>query len=188
MPIEEIRQLMLHLFEHWGLPKAIRTDNGEPFGAPSRDVIPFMSLWLEAWGIKAILNRPRTPQQNAHVEANQFTSARWAEITRCQTVKELQACLDEAARFQRDVYPVTRLGNASRKQVFKNLYSIPRPFSVKAFDEQKAYAVLAEANYPRKVSTVGIISLYSNHFNVGKKHNKEIIHVTFDPKNVEWVF
>lgn len=178
---------MLELFEQWGLPKAVRTDNGEPFGVPSRDVIPFMSLWLKAWGITPVLNRPRNPQENAHVEANQFTSTRWAETTKCHTVEELQEQLDEAARFQRDIYKVTRLGNATRREVFKNLYTKPNTFCKKAFDEKRAYQLLGKVVYPRKVSSCGTISLYSHPFQVGQKHKGKIVFTTFDPDRVEWV-
>ena len=58
---------MLDLFREWGIPQALRSDNGEPFGVPSRDVVPFMSLWLAAWGIRPILNRPRRPTDNPNV-------------------------------------------------------------------------------------------------------------------------
>ncbi|MEZ4991386.1 MAG: hypothetical protein R2824_13270 [Saprospiraceae bacterium] len=97
VPWNQITSLLLEIFKQWGLPKAIRTDNGAPFGVPSRDVVPVMSLWLIAWGIQPILNRPRRPEQNAHVESNQGTSQRWAEVKQCQNLQQMQLRLDEAA-------------------------------------------------------------------------------------------
>jgi transposase InsO family protein len=80
---------LLQLFTKWGLPKAFRTDNGMPFGLPSRDSIPIMSLWLKGWGIHPILNRPKHPQDNAKVERAQGTSSRWAEIDKATDIIDL---------------------------------------------------------------------------------------------------
>ena len=178
---------MLEAFSQWGMPKAIRTDNGEPFGVPSRDVVPFMSVWLKAWGIQPILNRPKQPQDNPHVENNQGTSSRWAEVYQCQSIEQMQQRLDEASRFQRDVYPVRRIGNVSRKKVFPELYQKPRPFEQVQFDLQKAHQFLAQAIYPRKVSANGTITLYSRRFQAGYKYRGQILFVKFDPKQVAWL-
>lgn len=178
---------MLEAFTEWGIPGAIRSDNGEPFGVPTRDVIPFMSLWLIAWGIQPILNRPRQPQDNPHVENNQGTSSRWAEVFECKNIPQMQQRLDEACRFQRDIYPVRRIGNVPRKRVFPGLYEKARPFEQARFDEQKAYAFLAQAVYPRKVSAYGTISLYSQKFQVGFKYRGQILFVKFDPDSLSWL-
>lgn len=178
---------MLELFQQWGMPKAIRTDNGEPFGVPTRDVIPFMSLWLKAWGIQPILNRPGQPQDNPHVEGNQGTASRWAEVLQCQTIAQMQDRLDEACRFQRDIYPVRRIGKAPRKQVFPNLYTKVRPFEQTQFDEQKAYQYLAQAVYPRKVSSNGTISIYTKRFQAGFQFRGQTLFIKFDPDKIEWL-
>ena len=169
------------------MPARVRTDNGEPFGVPTRDVIPVMSLWLEAWGITPILNRPRHPQGNAHVENNQRTASRWAEVKQCRTVIELQAALDEACRIQRDIYPVKRIGSVPRKKVFPQLYQNTRLFEQARFDEQKAYEFLAQAIYPRKVSANGSIMLYGQTFQVGLKFRRQILFLKFDPSGLAWL-
>ncbi len=178
---------MLLIFKEWGMPKAIRTDNGEPFGVPTRDVIPFMSLWIKAWGIDPILNRPKQPQDNAHVENNQATSSRWAEVFKCTSIEQMQRQLDEACHFQRDIYPVRRIGNASRKQVFPKLYDNPRLFEKVNFDEQRAYDFLAQVIYPRKVSARGTIALYNQPFQVGFKFRGQVLFVKLDPMKVKWL-
>lgn len=170
------------------MPLAIRTDNGEPFGVPTRDVIPILSLWLVAWGIIPILNRPRRPQDNAKVESNQGTASRWAEVYHCQSLEQMQHNLDEACALQRDHFPVKRIGKATRSQVFKDLYTVKRPFDQAVFDEQKAYRYLAQAVYPRKVSAVGTTSVYNQPFQVGAAHKGKTVFVKFDPNNVAWLF
>ena len=178
---------MLGLFRQWGMPKALRSDNGEPFGVPTRDVVPIMSLWLAAWGIRHVLNRPKRPTDNANVENNQRTSARWADAYRCADVGQLQERLDEAARCQREVYKVKRLGKVARKEVFPELYDNPRRFDESLFDEKLAYELLSLAIYPRKVSSAGTVSIYSKSFSVGLKHKGTVVFCKFSPKDLAWL-
>ena len=139
------------------MPKAIRSDNGEPFGVPTRDVVPFMSLWLKAWGITPILNRPRRPTDNPKVERG-------------------QGCL-----IQREKYRVVRLGNVTRGQLHKSLFEKPRPFEEARFEEKQAYQYLALAAMPRKVSSNGTIIVYGKVFSIGPKHKGKVVIVKFNP-------
>jgi hypothetical protein len=169
------------------MPKAIRTDNGEPFGVPTRDVVPFMSLWLKAWNIIPILNRPRRPTDNAKVERGQGTTSRWAELSKCANLNMLQQQLDNACLTQREKYPVVRLGNVTRSQLHKSLEDKTRPFDQTIFDEKKAHAHLTLAVMPRKVSINGTIVIYNKVFSVGMSHKRKIMMIKFDPIHVAWM-
>lgn len=184
---QNLLDLLIQMFQEWGMPKAIRTDNGSPLGAPSRTVIPLVSLWLAAWGVRHILNRPRMPTDNPNVENNQATSARWAEIDSCKDLTEVEMKLAEAGRYQRDHFKVSRLGKVTRKQLYDKLYNNPRPFDQVQFDPQKAYQLLAKAIYPRKISTNGVITIYDQPFSIGAKYRGQIVFVTFDPKEIAWI-
>lgn len=181
-----MRDLLLDLFRQWGLPGAVRTDNGEPFGVPKRDVIPVLSLWLAAWGVTPILNRPRVPQDNAKVERNQGTVGRWLEVQHCADLGGLQRRLDEICHAQRSAYPVQKLRGSTRAEVFKDLFEVKRPLDPQAFDEKKAHLLLQKAAYPRKVNTNGAISIYDKVFQVERKHRKTIVVLTFDPSTTAW--
>lgn len=183
----EIGALLLEQFQSWGMPQAIRSDNGSPLGVPSRSVIPIISLWLAAWGVRHILNRPRRPTDNPNVENNQYTSARWAEVYKCQGHVEMQEQLDQACVYQRDFFKVSRLGKVTRKQLYARLYNNPRQFDPKLFDEQKAYQLLAQAVYPRKISDNGVITIYDKPFSVGCEHRGKITFVTFSPAELAWI-
>lgn len=187
VPLAVIRAVLVQLFEQWGLPKAIRTDNGSPLGAPSRAVIPIMSLWFAAWGIKHILNRPRRPTDNPNVENNQRTSARWAEVYQCKDHFEMAQKLQEACLYQRDFFKVSRIGKVTRKKLYPKLYQNPRTFDLATFDEHKAYKLLAQAIYPRKVSENGAITIYNKAFSVGAKHRGKVAIVTFFPTEIAWI-
>lgn len=187
VPIEQIRQFLLEHFQRWIIPKAIRSDNGEPFGVPTRDVVPLMSLWLKAWDITPILNRPRRPTDNSKVERGQGTTSRWAELSKCANLNMLQQQLDNACLTQREKYPVVRLGKVTRSQLHKSLTDKTRPFDQAIFDEKKAYALLSLAVMPRKVSINGTIVIYNKVFSVGVSHKRKIMMVKFDPIRMEWV-
>jgi putative transposase len=177
---------MLELVIKWGLPQAIKTDNGDPFGVPSRDVIPIMSLWLTGWGINPILNRPRHPQDNAKVERAQGTSSRWAEIEKATDAQDLQQRLDIIITEQRDKYQVKRLKYAARTKVFPELYENKRLFADKTFDIQAAYAFLSSKTLQRKVSSTGIIALYSKHLQVHQKLKGQYVFVKFNIQKTGW--
>jgi hypothetical protein len=185
--ISEIKTCLIQMFQTWGMPLAIRTDNGEPFGVPTRDVIPILSLWLLAWGIRPLLNRPRRPQDNPKVERNQGTAHRWAEVYQCTSVSQMQTQLDDICDIQVGIYPLTKLGNASRSEVFTGLKQIARPFDQAVFDEKKAYEHLEKAIYPRKVSTAGAITLYNKSFQVGLKHRGKIVCMKFRSTDLSWM-
>jgi transposase InsO family protein len=182
-----VRQFLLQLFKTWGLPKAFRTDNGMPFGLPSRDAIPLMSLWLKGWCINPILNRPKHPQDNAKVERAQGTSSRWAEIGKATDSIDLQRRLDVIIQEQRDKYPVKRLKYAFRTQVFPDLYDIKRPFDDLKFDVAAVYEFLGAKTLQRKVSTSGDVSIYAKRFHIHLKLKGILVFVKFDPLKMQWM-
>lgn len=146
-----------------------------------------MSLWLAAWGIRPILNRPRTPQQNAKVERNQGTTAKWAEVYDCADIQTMQLKLDEACDHQRNYYPVKKLGNRSRSDVFATLNQNHRSFDAGLFDEQKAWTYLAQAIFPRKVSANGTVHIYHKSVQAGAYLKGKMVILKFNPKNCAWM-
>lgn len=185
--MKQAAQLLIELFEQWGKPKAIRSDNGSPIGVPDRNIVPILSLWLAAYGIRHILNRPRRPTDNANVENNQNTSARWADVYNCDDYIQMQEKLDEICVYQREFFKVSRLGQVTRKQLYPKLYSIPTPFDPKDFDVQKAYQLLEKATFPRRVSCNGTISIYSHVFSIGRTYKRQDVILTFCGQQVAWI-
>lgn len=89
--------------------------------------------------------------------------------------------------FAKRPLPVKRIGKSSRRDLFKDLYTVARPFQQAVFDEQKAYRYLAQAVYPRKVSTGGTAAIYNKPFQVGAAHQGKTVFVKFDPSNIAWI-
>jgi transposase InsO family protein len=63
--IAGVRTAFEQLFQQWGLPKAIRADNGSPFGCTrARAGLTQLSAWWVALGIEVIFGRPGHPEDN----------------------------------------------------------------------------------------------------------------------------
>ncbi len=64
---EAVSEFLRRVFERWGLPQAVRVDNGSPWGTQS-DIPSALALWLVGFWVKVVLNRPRHCTDNAIVE------------------------------------------------------------------------------------------------------------------------
>lgn len=187
VPIEDITSFLIASFTQWGLPKAIRTDNGLPFGSPKRDIVPLMSLWLKSWDIIPVLNPPRRPQTNAKVERAQGTSSRWAELSKAIDLNDLQKRLNKALTDQRETFPVKRLGKVSRAALFqKDLYAQNRPYKEQVFDAEKGLAFLAQSTFLRKVDSQGTANNYAKDFQVGAAYKGQIVIFRFNVEKKAW--
>jgi putative transposase len=62
-------------FEEYGLPNAIRSDNGQPFGAPSvgSRALSRLGVWFIRLGIRPERIAPASPQQNGRHERMHWT-------------------------------------------------------------------------------------------------------------------
>jgi hypothetical protein len=167
VPTELIKAELIRIFKKWGKPKAIRVDNGEPFGSSEPSTTTPLALWLIGYGIHVIWNKPACPQQNGKVERAQSTSRRWSEIMKCADFETAQKQLNEAARLQRDCFQVSRLKNLTRKQAFEGLYTPIRIWDDEAFEPMKVYQFLKNKKYIRKVSSNGQITHFGYQPTVG---------------------
>jgi hypothetical protein len=173
---------MCHCFEQWGVPRRIKVDNGKPLGDPQRSSVPVLALWLIALGIQVIWNRPRSPKDNPRVERMQATSSRWVETEQCDNCAELQSRLDRAARVQTEQYPLRRMSNKNRKELYPTLYSNSRVYSeADAFDLNKVKAYLSgEVIFVRKVSKRGIINFYAQSVYIGIRYKNSYAYLHYD--------
>lgn len=65
---EHVKPLMERAFREFGLPVAIRTDNGSPFASVGRGGLSRLSVWLVRLGIRHERIAPGKPQQNGRHE------------------------------------------------------------------------------------------------------------------------
>lgn len=62
---EAIQPVLKRLFRRQGLPRAIRVDNGPPFGGASARGLSRLAVWWRRLGIAVEYGRPAHPQDNA---------------------------------------------------------------------------------------------------------------------------
>jgi putative transposase len=137
-------------FREFGLPMMIRSDNGEPFAAPSLGRLSRLSVWWIRLGIRPDLIAPASPYQNGAHERMHRTLK--AETTRPPGA-DLAGQQRRFARFRR-IYNHERPHEGIDQQQPDRLYTTSRrPLPTR----------LAEVEYPghyeiRRVSAEGGIS------------------------------
>lgn len=182
-----MQKALCAIFERRNKPGSIRVDNGEPFGSPSNDTPPPLSLWLIAHDVDVIWNKPRCPQMNGVVERLQGTSSRWAEIHACPSHETLQRRLDEEAFVQRQVFPVSRLGNKTRIETFPDLEKSDRDWNPSAFCPKRVHDFLAKKVFTRKVSSTGQITHFGQKISGFPKFKGQFVQIKLDASALEWV-
>ncbi len=130
----------------WGLPRAMKFDNGQPFADTTANMIPPLALWLLGIGIELIYNRPNSPQANAKVERCQGTSARWAEPGQMASAAQLKQRLEEVCYDHVFRYPTRVCGGNTRIVCFPELLQNPKPFQPEQFDLDKVMAAYEKSD------------------------------------------
>jgi len=146
------------LFQRYGLPTAIRTDNGEPFAAPSLARLSRLSVWWIRLGITPVLIAPASPYQNgAHERMHRTLKAETAR----PAAADLRAQQRRFHAFRRR-YNEVRPHEALGQQPPSRLYTTsPRPLPRR----------LAPVEYPphyevRRISAPGNMSWHSRNITV----------------------
>lgn len=156
-------------FARWGLPDAVRVDNGRPWSA-GRELPSALALWLLGLGVAVVWNRPRHSTDNAVIERAHGVCQRWVEPATCPDLATLQARLERFTTLQREAYPGP--AGPSRLAAFPVLAHGGRPYDPTAegaqWDEARVWAALAPRVWPRRVDTVGRISVYNRALGVGR--------------------
>lgn len=176
------------IFQQWGLPGALRVDNGAPWGSWN-DLPPALALWWLGLGITVVWNRPRHPQANGVVERWQGLLEAWGEPGQCADRAAWEARLGWVVQVQREQYPA--IDGASRLAAYPGLAERGRPYDLAQEAAQwqlsRVTAYLAQGLWPRRVSRVGQISLYNRAYGVGRAYAGQSVWVRFDAVTHAWV-
>jgi hypothetical protein len=173
-----VRAALRDAFARWGLPGALRVDNGPPWGSWG-DLPPDLALWALGLGVAMVWNRPRHCQANGVVERGHGVCQQWVDPATCADLASLQRRLDWAAGVQRERYPA--IDGASRLAAYPALAAGGRAYAPEReeqlWDERRVWAVLEGGLWRRRVDRVGRISLYNRAVPVGRRHAGERVSV-----------
>ena len=175
-------------FEHWGLPKALRVDNGSPWATQS-DIPSALALWLVGLGVKVIVNRPGQSTDNGIVERDHGVLAGWVEPHQAHSLPDFQKQLDWAQQMQREGYPAIK--GTTRLETYPGLRTNARRYA-RAQEQgfwqmQRVLDYLATRLWIRRVDQVGRISLFSTAYSVGRAYKRQSVTIHLDARTRHWV-
>jgi len=121
-----VQTRLIAAFERYGLPDAILTDNGAPWGDGPGSPYTRLGVWLMRLGIRVLHGRPYHPQTQGKDE--RFHRTLVAEVLRGRAFRDLAACQTAFDRW-RDVYNLERPHQALDLQTPATRYTLsPRPY------------------------------------------------------------
>lgn len=174
--------------EIWGMPQAMRFDNGTPWGTAS-PTPSAMALWLAGLGIALEFGRPRVSTDNAVVERAHGVLNSWVCPEMCTDFDRLCDRLQRFTRLQREQYPVG--AHPSRLDAHPELTTVQRPYdraiNEADWDATLMYHYLARFRFQRKVEINGRVTVLGGEYSVGRDYKRQTVALQFDEDTAEWV-
>lgn len=121
------------LFREFGLPQAIRTDNGPPFGSVGLASLSPLSVWFMQLGIHPDHTRPAKPQDNGRHERFHRTLKEATATPPQATLRKQQRAFDEFLEY----YNYDRSHQALEQKLPADFYTpSPRPYPRKVTEPE----------------------------------------------------
>ena len=113
----ECRPVFQRLFQEYGLPELLRTDNGAPFATSALGRLSQLSVWWIRLGIYPELIEPAHPEQNGRHERMHRTLKRATARAPAPTARSQQQRFDMFRAGYNDVRPHEVLHDATPASV-----------------------------------------------------------------------
>jgi transposase InsO family protein len=151
---ETVRDQMVRVFQRYGLPEVIRSDNGSPFAARSSPLgLSRLSAWWLSLGINLDRIQPGRPDQNGGHERMHRDLAWDVERVAAEDAATQQASLDVWRRTFNEERPHEALGMRVPQEVYR---ASPRKFDPAPVELAYPRGFLA-----RKVSDPGCVKVHN---------------------------
>ena len=174
-----VRERLVAVFRHYGLPFEMLMDNGPPWGDAGDQPYTALAVWLIRLGVQVTHGRPRHPQTQGKEERLHRTLI--AEVLNGRSFRDLADC-QRAFDAWRPVYnherPHEALGLATPGERYR-----PSP---RAFPETLPALEYGPGDLVRKVSSDGLISFRNRPVRVGGAFRGQ--HVALRPTTCDGVF
>ena len=162
-----IRPIFEAAFREYGLPLAIRTDNGAPFATTTVGSLSRLSIWWLKLGIRPERIAPGKPSQNGRLERLHRTLKAETATPPQPNVRLQQRAFD---RFRRE-YNTQRPHEAIDYQTPASLYQpSPRPYPLR--EPEMVYPDDMEL---RRVKAQGDISCWNRHIYLSETLARELV-------------
>jgi len=125
---EETKPWFEEVFKEYGLPEAIRTDNGAPFASVGLGGLSKLSVWFIKLGIKPERIEPGHPEQNGRHERMHRSLKEATAKPPKRDIKEQQIAFDEFVLEYNDERPHEALGQKTPASYYRPSL---RPYPVK---------------------------------------------------------
>jgi len=116
--IEGARAVFERAFESYGLPQAMRCDNGSPFGSQGAGGLTRLSVWWLKLGIEPHFIRPASPQENGRHERMHRTLKAQTSRPAAADAKAQQERFDRFRRHYNEERPHEALGQTPPGQAY----------------------------------------------------------------------
>lgn len=120
-----VRPCFERLFREYGLPAAIRTDNGVPFASTGLHGLTQLNVWWMRLGIQHQRIRPASPHENGAHERMHRTLKREATRPAAANRRRQQLAFDRFRALFNEHRPHEALGDRTPASVYR---ASPRPF------------------------------------------------------------
>jgi transposase InsO family protein len=118
-------------FREYGLPHALRTDNGSPFATTGAGQLSHLAVWWLKLGIQLDRIDPGHPEQNGRHERFHLTLQQETTTPPARTPQQQQARFDRMRREFNTVRPHEALGQQPPARVY---VASPRPYPARLED------------------------------------------------------
>lgn len=176
------------MFEQYGLPQALRVDNGGPWGKVQNTPC-WLALWLTGLGIEMKWNRPHTPKDNAKIERSNRLIDDLSEPQQCASSADWQTRLNQMIALQRDQYP--NKNGLTRTQLHPEFYANPHAYKRQDEADQwelsRVKQLLSQFEWQRIVSTKGQVTVMNQRIFIGNIHKHSKVMIRFDPTDTSYV-
>ncbi len=156
-----VREAMKVTFRRYGLPNAILTDNGSPWGCPGGERFTRLSVEWMRLGIRVLHGRPYHPQTQG--KAERFHRTLGVELLKHETFRDRQHCQKRLDGW-REVYNTERPHEALGLDTPTTHYHISR----RKYPEELPVIEYGEGMQIRKVQNQGWISFQGKVYRLSK--------------------
>ena len=183
-----VKDSIQEAFEIWGRPRAIRVDNGSPWGTSSA-VPSALALWIVGLGTQVFYGRPRCSTDNGLVERCHGVLDKWVAP---ETQADFAACqerLEGAIWTQRERYrsPHHETRAQAYPQLYENLRTYSRREDEALWELKRVARFLSAYTFERKVEKNGRITLMANSYSVGREYAGQVLSVSLSLSTQKWI-